>query len=146
MRRGFTLVELLVVIILIAVLASIAVPIFGRNARISKENSLRYQLRQLRDAQQKYFALYQGWPDDIEDFTDLRPSARIWFSSTYNEPWGSRPYFGPLLIQGASRVEVWIKDPVSGGNFSTSRLSNGELQIRSSASGRDSNGVLFSTY
>lgn len=147
MRRAFTLVEMLVVIILIAVLFAIAVPLFGSNSRRAKENALRYQLRQLRDAQQKYFALYQGWPDDIEDLTDTRPSTRIWFSQTVQEPWGSRPYFGPLLSQGASIPNsVWIKDPVSGANFSTTRLATGELQIRSSASGRDSNGVLFSTY
>jgi prepilin-type N-terminal cleavage/methylation domain-containing protein len=146
MRKAFTLVEMLVVIILIAVLFAVAVPLIGKNARRAKENALRYQLRQVRDAQQRYFALYQGWPDDIEDLTDIKSSSRIWFSATHNEQWGSRPYFGPILIQGASRSESWIKDPVSGNNFSTTRLANGELRIRSSASGRDSNGVSFSSY
>jgi general secretion pathway protein G len=50
MRRAFTLVELLVVIILIAVLAAIAIPRVGDSTLRAKEAQLRAQLKLLREA------------------------------------------------------------------------------------------------
>jgi prepilin-type N-terminal cleavage/methylation domain-containing protein len=145
-RRAFTLVELLIVIIIVAVLASIAIPKFTKQQRASKEATLRSTLRQLREAQQKFHAHYDGWPDDIEDFTDPLPTSRVWTSDTVFEGWGTRVYQGPLLQQGQEIRHHFIKDPVSGNNFNTLRLPTGELRIRSSATGNDSNGIPYSTY
>lgn len=50
MRKAFTLVELLVVIILIATLAAIAIPKFSNSTLLSKEAQLRAQLKLLREA------------------------------------------------------------------------------------------------
>jgi prepilin-type N-terminal cleavage/methylation domain-containing protein len=145
-RNGFTLVELLLVIIIVAVLAAIAIPKVALNNRRSKEAALRYTLRQLRDAQDKFFQLYGAWPDDIEDFTDPNPTTTVWINQTTSQPWGTRIYQGPLLQQNQARSNHFILDPVSGTNFSVSRLANGSLRIRSSASGNDSRGVPYSSY
>ena len=48
--KGFTLVELLIVIIVIAILAAIAIPKFATSTQRSKEASLRKCLRILREA------------------------------------------------------------------------------------------------
>lgn len=50
MKKGFTLVELLIVIIIIAVLAAIAIPKFANSSLRSKEAALRGNLRMTRDA------------------------------------------------------------------------------------------------
>ncbi len=49
-KKGFTLVELLIVIIIIAVLAAIAIPKFANSSLRSKEAALRGNLRLTRDA------------------------------------------------------------------------------------------------
>lgn len=145
-KFGFTLVELLIVIIIVAVLAAIAIPRISNVTRRSKEIALRRTLRDLRVAQQRYFQLYAGYPNDLEDLTDPNPPTYIWIDDEERKSWGTRVYEGPLLIQGQVLSNVFIKDPVSGNNFNTTRLSSGELRIRSSATGNDSSGIAFSTY
>jgi type II secretion system protein G len=49
-NKGFTLVELLIVIIIIAVLAAIAIPKFANSSLRSKESALRSNLKISRDA------------------------------------------------------------------------------------------------
>ena len=49
-NKGFTLVELLIVIIIIAVLAAIAIPKFANSSTRSKESALRSNLKIARDA------------------------------------------------------------------------------------------------
>src|SRR5438270_13212752 len=49
-KRAFTLVELLIVVIIIAVLAAIAIPKFSNSSLRSKESALRAELKILRDA------------------------------------------------------------------------------------------------
>jgi prepilin-type N-terminal cleavage/methylation domain-containing protein len=143
---GFTLVELLIVIIIVSVLAAIAIPKMSRATRFAKEAALRQTLRDLRVAQQRYFQLYAGYPNDIEDLTDPQPPTYIWENGEARTVWGSRVYQGAILVQGQELRNVYIKDPVSGNNFNTTRLSSGELRIRSSATGNDSSGIAFSTY
>ena len=145
-RFGFTLVELLIVIIIVAVLAGIAIPKMARATRSAKEAALRQTLRDLRVAQQRYFQLYAGYPNDIEDLTDPNHPTYIWENGEARTTWGSRVYQGAILVQGQELSNVFIKDPVSGENLTTSRLSNGELRIRSSASGNDSRGIAYSSY
>jgi general secretion pathway protein G len=49
-KKGFTLVELLIVIIIIAVLAAIAIPKFANSSTRSKDSALRSNLKLVRNA------------------------------------------------------------------------------------------------
>jgi general secretion pathway protein G len=49
-RRGFTLIELLVTVVIVAILASIALPLSEVSRQRDKEEELRRALRQVRDA------------------------------------------------------------------------------------------------
>lgn len=53
-HRGFTLIEMLVVLSLMAVLASAAMPVLELSARRARESELRSALRTLRDAIDRY--------------------------------------------------------------------------------------------
>jgi len=64
-RRGFTLVELLVVISIVAVLAAIAIPKIAQNGQLSKETSLRAHLRIVRAAVDRFFAQTGGFPERL---------------------------------------------------------------------------------
>jgi general secretion pathway protein G len=49
-RRGLTLVELVVVMAVLSVLASVAMPLYRASIRRTKEATLRHDLREMRDA------------------------------------------------------------------------------------------------
>ena len=53
-RRGFTLVEILIVVIILGILAAIVIPQFSNASQLSRANSLRGQLQILRSQIQFY--------------------------------------------------------------------------------------------
>ena len=70
--RGFTLVELLVVLSIIGLLISIAAPNYvGRTAR-AEEAVLREDLRIMRDAIDKHYADAGRYPDTLQDLVAKR--------------------------------------------------------------------------
>lgn len=71
-KRGFTLVELLVVLSIIALLLSIAAPRYFRHVERSKETVLRENLATLRDALDQYHADKGHWPDGLEALAGAR--------------------------------------------------------------------------
>ena len=69
-QRGFTLIEMLIVISLIGILASISAPNFQRYIIRAKEASLRRTLFVLRDVVDQYYSDHGKYPDSIEDLVD----------------------------------------------------------------------------
>ena len=66
-RRGFTLIELMVVLAIIATLLSIAVPRYFSSLEKSRETVLRADLTQLRDSIDKYYGDLGKYPDTLDD-------------------------------------------------------------------------------
>lgn len=91
-RPGFTLVEMLIVIVVIAILALIIVPRFMGAIRKSRESSLRAELRRLRLAVSQFQADTGVWPADLDDLVQTDPS-----SITADIPGNS--YKGPYLTE-----------------------------------------------
>lgn len=65
--RGFTLIEILVVLAILALLLSIAAPRYFGSVDRSKETVLKQNLFQMRDALDKHFADTGRYPDSLED-------------------------------------------------------------------------------
>jgi general secretion pathway protein G len=61
--RGYTLIELLIVMALIAMLLSLSVPRYFGNVDRAKEAVLRQDLAQMRDGIQKYFGDQDRYPN-----------------------------------------------------------------------------------
>lgn len=69
---GFTLVELLVVLAIIATLASIAVPRYFNSLEKSREVALRSNLKVMREALDQFHEDSGRWPRSIEDLVKQR--------------------------------------------------------------------------
>lgn len=65
--RGVTLMELLVVIVILGVLASIAVPTYRRYLVRTQRSEAKIALLQLQTAQEKFYMQNNGFTDDITD-------------------------------------------------------------------------------
>jgi general secretion pathway protein G len=66
-EAGFTLIELMIVLTIIATLISIAIPNYRHSLRVSKESVLRSNLQTLRQTIQNYTLDKQAAPNSLED-------------------------------------------------------------------------------
>lgn len=70
--RGFTLVELMVVMAIIALLLALALPRYFNHLENAKETILRQDLAVMRDAIDKYHGDRGRYPDSLEELASAR--------------------------------------------------------------------------
>lgn len=70
--RGFTLIELIVVMAIVALLVTVALPRYFGHLDRSKEAVLRADLATMRDALDKHFADRGRYPERLEDLAERR--------------------------------------------------------------------------
>jgi prepilin-type N-terminal cleavage/methylation domain-containing protein len=75
MRKGFTLVELMVVIVIIGILVSIAIPKFANIKDEATEVSCKCNLRLLGTAESIYYGLYETYTLDIMALNSVQQNA-----------------------------------------------------------------------
>jgi general secretion pathway protein G len=68
--HGFTLIELLIVMAIIGLLLSIAVPRYFRSLQHARETVLKQDLSILREAIDKYYADLNEYPEKLPDLVD----------------------------------------------------------------------------
>lgn len=71
-RRGFTLIELMVVLTIVGLLLSLAVPRYFHSVQRSKENILRANLATTRDALDKFVGDTGRYPDSLDQLVERR--------------------------------------------------------------------------
>lgn len=71
-NRGFTLLELLFVMVIVALLAGIVGPMLIGSISRAKESTLKEDLRALRKAIDDYYADNGKYPADLSDLTEKR--------------------------------------------------------------------------
>ena len=120
-RRAFTLVELLIAIIVVAVLAAIAIPKITSATRRSHETHLKAKLKSIRTAIERVKAdtglipKNLGQLDDASAPTELLDSAGNVAAPPANSWTG--PYIEPTTIGLDPGDSTKLKDPVCGGSF-----------------------------
>lgn len=105
--RGFTLVELLVVIVVLAVLAAIVLPKFMNSSQRSKESALRSDLKLIRNAISMFQADTGKYPNSLADLAETDKTAvKVAGGAAVN----AADWHGPYL-------EAVPKDPITGSDF-----------------------------
>jgi general secretion pathway protein G len=107
-RRGFTLVEILIVVVILGILASIVIPQFSNATETARQNTLKDELRYLRTQFVVYGAQHNDVAAGYPSGTSSTPTAAVFLSqmTMYTDQWGntnaaySDTYqYGPYLSQ-----------------------------------------------
>jgi len=125
--RGFTLIELIVVMAIVALLVSIAAPRYFLSVENARDQSLRTSLRVMRDAIDQFYADKGQYPQSLEELT----------SNRYLRDIPEDPITG--------RRDTWVvgdAGPAAGANQGASQ--GGMLDVHSGATELDRNGQPYS--
>ena len=123
-RAGFTLIELIVVLAIIALLVSIVAPRYVRTVENAREASLRTSLGVMRDAIDKYAADKGRYPDSLAELVQ-----RGYMRQIPQDP-----------VTG--RQDSWQMLPPAQDNATSGKTAD----VRSGAAGRGQDGSPYSTW
>jgi len=76
-EKGFTLVEIITVLVLIGILVAIALPIYRNSVIKARESVLKENLFQLRDAISKFYTDKQKYPTSLEELIEYKYLRKI---------------------------------------------------------------------
>src|SRR6201982_2230668 len=83
-RKGFTLIELMIVVVIIGILAGIAIPKFANTKEKAYIASMKTDLRNLVTAEEAYFADSIAYTEQTDCNTPPAPGSVAWCTSTGN--------------------------------------------------------------
>lgn len=126
-NRGFTLLEVLIVITVIAILSMLVIPRAMAARRTAKEAQLRGNLKQLRDAIERFEGTTAAWPPALTDIMAANGAA---ISSDMGGLLDRAAYDGPYILTGDGQLPqdpftgaaVWAYDDATGALHSSSPL------------------------
>jgi general secretion pathway protein G len=129
-RSAFTLIEVLIVVIIMAVLAATIIPQFSSSTKDAKDSSLKFNLQTMRSQIERYKFDHNGNPPTLDAFADqMTKCTKMDGTDPLAKP--DSTHFGPYL-------EAVPVNPFNGKNGVTS--CSGKPAAESSA---DTNGWLY---
>jgi general secretion pathway protein G len=138
-RRGFTLVELLVVIVVLAVLAAIVLPKFMNSSKRSKESALRSDLKILRNAVGLFQTDTLAYPKQLSDLAATAPPPKGLDKDGNEVAIIPGDWHGPYLQDAPN-------DPIGGAAFTYSVAAGSVGKVTSSTAGNGLDGTAYSNW
>ncbi len=137
--QAFTLVELLVVIVVLAILAAVVVPRFMGAGDRSREAALKSDLKVLRNAVSLFYADCGSFPAQLSDLAATSAPAKGKDKAGSDKNITAGDWNGPY-------VESVPNDPIAGAAFTYSVASGSVGKVTSSASGNGLDGTAYSSW
>jgi general secretion pathway protein G len=99
MKKGFTLIEVIVVLVLIGILVAMITPVYRNSVIRAREAVLKENLFQIRDAIAKYYYDKQKYPISIEDLVTDKYLSRIPLDPILNSDEWELIHFEPVDME-----------------------------------------------
>ncbi len=115
-RGGFTLIEVLLVLVILVVLSSIAVMAYGPAQKRANINAAKTQMGLLKGALERYKMELQTYPPTLDCLWNNVDGSPEW-GGPYSEPLGADPFGNPYqyeVLDGGMNYHLWSLGP--GGN------------------------------
>lgn len=120
-RKGFTLIELMVVLTIIALLLSLAVPRYFKSVDHAREATLRQNLQTMREAIDKYYGDHDKYPASLNELV-------------------SSHYLKAIPLDPITEAtDSWQVEPPSDGNGNV-------FDVKSGAPGKDKDGKAYADW
>jgi general secretion pathway protein G len=129
MKKGFTLVEIIIVLALIGILVSMVIPIYRNSVIRAREAVLKENLFQIRDAISKYYYDKQKYPSAMEDLVTYKYLSKIPIDPIVNSNEWELVHFEP--------VDMEDFDP---------EITEGIIDVKSRSEGMALDGTLFADW
>jgi general secretion pathway protein G len=140
-RAGFTMIEILIVVTIIAVIASIVIGLYMSAGRRGKESSLRGQLKQMREAVERFQADCGAYPPALTDIVAANGGAISGDQDGRGISVDRAGYVGPYIITGDGALP---KDPFTKAADWTYDSSTGDVRSVSTLTALD--GTAYSAW
>ncbi len=138
-KRGFTLAEIMTVVAIMGMIATIAVPQYVNTVRRSREDALRSNLAVVRAAVDAYRTDTGVFPSSLADIAATSAPANGLTEAGGSSAITTSDWRGPYL-------RTVPTDPVSSAAFTYTTTSPNVGRVTPSATGNDSRNIAFSTY
>lgn len=99
MKKGFTLVEIIIVLVLIGILVAMITPIYRNSVIRAREAVLKENLFQIRDAIAKYYYDKQKYPSSMEDLVTYKYLSKIPIDPILNTDEWELIHFEPVDME-----------------------------------------------
>lgn len=129
MKKGFTLVEIIVVVVLIGILVAIITPIYRSATIRAREAVLKENLYQIRDAISKYYKDKSKYPIELEELVTFKYLRVVPFDP----------------IAKTNEWELIHFEPVDMEDFDP-EIAEGIIDVKSKAQGASLDGVTYNEW
>lgn len=124
-RKGFTLIEVMVVVAIVGILATLAQPMFKTAALKSREAALKEDLFNMRNVIDQYYADNGKYPDSLQDLV-------------------TKEYMRAIPVDPFTGESTWDEEYYAGGE--TGEDAGGIYDVHSKSGGVGLNGVPYSEW
>ncbi len=111
-RRGFTLIEILVVVAIIVILAGAATMVYMRYLEDAKRDTSYHKIKQLEEAAEIYYARNSTFPPSLEEFVNPSDGRGSYVEQEgLVDAWGKPFSYDPAgPNHGGTKPDIWTID------------------------------------